>query len=86
MPTRKRTRAQRTESKLRRILEHQRCIEGIEPVYELKLEEHLMDDALYPVSVYMAKPEPIIQGYPRDSQTAIAMQYLESWGAENARL
>jgi hypothetical protein len=78
--------SKRREIKSRKVLPHQQQIDGILPVHELKLESHLNDGALYPTQVYMAPFEPIVKGFLRDSQTAIAMQYLESWGAENARL
>lgn len=86
MPTRKRTRAQRTESKLRRIPEHQKKLDGKYPVYEFTLSSHLEDDATFPTQVYMAPAEPFVQGFGKHSQTAIVMQALERYGAENARL
>jgi hypothetical protein len=76
----------RREIKDRKILSHQIEIEGIEPVYELTLSQHLLDGAVYPVSVYKAMREPIVEGYPRDSQTAVVMRMLESYGSEFARL
>lgn len=86
MPPRKRTRAQRTESKLRRVPEHQKELDGKFPVYEQHLESHLNDDATFPTQVYMAPIQPLAAGYDRHSQTAIVMQALERFGAENARL
>jgi hypothetical protein len=88
MPTRKRTRAQRSESKARRVLPHQIQLDkdGNLPVHEFILTEHFDDDVLYPTQVYMAPLEPITEGFNRHSQTAIVMQALELHGAESARL
>jgi hypothetical protein len=36
--------------------------------------------------IEMAGLEPIVRGYPKDSQTKIVMELLETYGAEGARL
>jgi hypothetical protein len=88
MATRKRTRAQRTESKRRKVLQHQQQLDkdGRLPVYAMTLETHFDDGVLFPTQVYKAPLQPITDGYPRNSQTAVVMLALEKYGAENARL
>lgn len=87
MSTRKRTSAQRTESKRRKVLHHQQQLEkaGL-PVYAYTLETHFDDGVLFPTQVYKAPLESIVEGFPRNSQTAVVMLALEKYGAENARL
>jgi hypothetical protein len=87
MATRKRTSAQRTESKRRKILHHQQQLETLGlPVYAFTLETHFDDDTLYPTQVYKAPLQQVVEGYGRNSQTAVVMMALEKYGAENARL
>lgn len=75
---RSRTRAERSNSKQIR-LRHQRALERELGIYHT-LEQR--GDRI----VELAEQEPIAQGYPKYSQTAKVMQFLELWGAENARL
>jgi hypothetical protein len=86
MANRKRTSAQRTQSKLRKVLQHQQQIDGLLPVYEMTLETHFDDGVLFPTQVYKAALQPIVEGFNRNSQTAVVMLALKRYGAENARL
>lgn len=85
MATRKRTSAQRSAAK-RRILEHQKDIDGKLPVHEMTLKTHFNDGALFPTQVYVAPLQPLVEGHKRHSQTAVVMRCLELFGAEYARL
>lgn len=76
----------RREIKRRKVMPHQQSIDGKFPVYAFTLKLHTGDNLLNPVSVYMAPAEPLVQGFNKHSQTAIVMQALERYGAENARL
>lgn len=76
----------RREIKARKVLEHQQALVGKLPVREFTLTELASGDKVFPETVYMAPEQPIADGWPRDSQTAIVMKSLELHGAEFARL
>jgi hypothetical protein len=68
------------------VMEHQAHLPAGFYVRVLTLEEHFNDDTVFPVEVYKAPQQPIVEGYSRNSQTAVVMLALEKYGAENARL
>lgn len=81
-----RNRFKRRELKSRKVLPHQISIIGKHPVRELVLRSHSGGDLVNPQLVYCAPRQPLADGWPKDSQTAIAMQALEMYGGEFARL
>lgn len=75
----------RREIKSRKLLDHHVGLTGV-PVRELTLTELSDGERVFPETVYLAPLEPLAQGYPALSQTAVVMRHLELWGAEGARL
>ena len=69
----------------RKIPAHQKAIVGKAPVRERELIE-CGGDTVRKQILECAAIQPIVLGFPKDSQTAIVMAALKKYGAENARL
>lgn len=70
----------------RKYLPHQKKLVGKHPVFEREILEYSDGETVHKLMYECAALEPIVPGYPRNSQTKVVMNALELHGAENARL